>query len=82
MLVATPGQLSPFWDATELTLSGIDEAVVTSAQAFGDLGEACRLIRNSAGIVHEVRIGGKNLVTEDAIKSEVQHRYQPSSREV
>lgn len=60
----------------ELTPSGIDEAVVTLAKAFGHLGEACRLIRNSAGIVDEVRIGGKNLVTEDTIKYEVQHRHQ------
>ncbi|GEC54769.1 D-alanyl-D-alanine carboxypeptidase [Bradyrhizobium japonicum] len=82
VLVATPGQLSPFLDATELKPSGIDEAIVTSAQAFGDLGEACRLMRNSAGIVEEVGIGGKRLVTEDAIRSEVQHRYQPSSRAV
>lgn len=78
-LVATPSQLSPFLDATELSPSGIDEAVVTSAQAFGDLGEACRLIRGPAGMIEEVTIGGKHLVTEDAIKSEVQYRYQPNS---
>lgn len=79
-LVAMPSQLTPFLDATEPSPSGIDEAVVTSAQAFGDLGEACRLIRNPAGLIEEIRIGSKHLVTEDAIKSEVQHRYHLSSR--
>ncbi|VIO71542.1 D-alanyl-D-alanine carboxypeptidase [Bradyrhizobium ivorense] len=78
-LVALPSQLFPFLDATELTPSGIDEAVVTSAQAFGDLGEACRFIRGSTGIIEEIRIGSKHLVSEDTIKSEVQRRYQPGS---
>ncbi|QIG97362.1 MULTISPECIES: serine hydrolase domain-containing protein [unclassified Bradyrhizobium] len=79
VLVATPGQLSPFFDATELRPTGIDEAVVAKAQAFGDLGEACRLIRGAAGTIEGVQIGSKRLVTEDMIKSEVQHRYQPST---
>ncbi|WP_420965988.1 serine hydrolase domain-containing protein [Bradyrhizobium sp. B120] len=76
VLVAASGQLSPFLDATELRPSGIDEAIVASAQAFGD----CRLVRGPAGNIEGVSIGSKHLVTEDAIKSEVEHRYQPSSQ--
>jgi len=79
ILVATPSQWSPFFDASELKPTGADAAVVAKAQAFGDLGETCRLVRDAAGVIETVQIGGKRLVAEEAIRAEVESRYAASS---
>lgn len=77
VLVAMPGQPSPFFDASELEPTGPDTAIVAKAQAFGHLGEPCRLIRDAAGAIERVQIGGGHLATRSALEAEVQGRYQP-----
>jgi D-alanyl-D-alanine carboxypeptidase len=68
ILVATPSRASPFFDASELEPTGPDTAVVAKAQAFGDLGEVCRLISDPAGVIVRVQIGGKHMVTKSALE--------------
>jgi D-alanyl-D-alanine carboxypeptidase len=75
VLIALPALASPFLDASELRLTGIDTAIVTKSTAFGDFGEDCRLVRDASGAVEQVRIGGKRLVSESAIKAEVSALY-------
>jgi D-alanyl-D-alanine carboxypeptidase len=77
VLAAMPSQPSPFFDASELQPTGPDTAIVAKAQAFGDLGEGCRLIRDAAGVIEQVQIGGRRLVTQSALEAEVRGRYEP-----
>jgi D-alanyl-D-alanine carboxypeptidase len=72
-----PDQPSPFFNASELEPRAPDTAIVAKAQAFGDLGEPCRLICDAAGVIEQVRIGGKRLITQSALEAEVRSRYQP-----
>lgn len=65
----------PFADASEISVSSADAGKVVKAQAFGDLAEPCTLHRNKPGDVEAVQIGGKRLVSEAAIKTEVAGRY-------
>lgn len=77
ILVATPSQPSPFFNASELEPRAPDTAIVAKAPALGDLGEGCRLIRNAAGVIEQVQIDGKRLVTQSALEAEVRSRYEP-----
>lgn len=75
VLVAAPAQNMPFVDASEIVVTAPDSGKVAKAQAFGDLAEPCILHRNKSGQVEAVQIGGKRLVTDEAIKAEVVERY-------
>jgi CubicO group peptidase (beta-lactamase class C family) len=75
VMVAVPSQGMPFLDASELAPQSEDVGIVSKAQAYGDHGETCRLVRGADGGIKEVRIGGKRLVEEAAIMIEARQRY-------
>lgn len=75
LLVAAPVQAQPFFDATVVELTGRDAGRVIEAQAFGDLGEGCRRVRDAGGAVTEFWIGGKNLKREADHVAEIRARY-------
>ena len=75
VLVAIPAQAQPFFDATVIEVDGADTGKVVEAQAFGDLGEPVRCVRDSNGSFASVWIGGKHQLREAAFVAEVTERY-------
>ena len=75
VLVALPAENNPFFDASEIQVTGKDCGKVVKSQAYGRFGETCQLIRGTAGHVEQVRIGGVLLVREEALLAEVAARY-------
>jgi len=75
VLVALPGQLNPFLDAAEITVTGPDTGRITKAGGFGNHGETARLVRNRAGEVAEVWLAGGRLLREAAAAKETRGRY-------
>ena len=76
VFLATPAMPSPLMKATELTVTGPDEARISQAGAFASYGEPARLIRGRDGKVSEVAVAGSRLVTEAAMTAEMIARYE------
>jgi D-alanyl-D-alanine carboxypeptidase len=76
VLVALPAENNPFFDASEIQVTGKDIGKVVKSQAYGRFGEACQLVRGTTGDVEQVRIGGGLLVRVEALVAEVTGRYQ------
>ena len=77
--IAQPALASPFHCATELTVTGRDNAKITLASGTtGSPGESARLVRNARGSIREVWIGGTRYVTERRLSNELRRRYRPS----
>jgi D-alanyl-D-alanine carboxypeptidase len=75
VLLASPAMPSPFQKATELTLTGPDEARISQAGAFASYGEPARLMRGADGAVAEVLIAGGRSIPEAALAAELLGRY-------
>lgn len=75
VLVAIPGLFTPFLDAAEITLDGPDQGRITRASGFNSPGEAARLVRDEAGAVQSVWLGGSRVVDEEDMKVEMLARY-------
>jgi D-alanyl-D-alanine carboxypeptidase len=75
VLCANPALFTPFLDAAEITVEGPDLGRVSRASGFNSPGETARLVRNGAGVVESVWLGGANLVTEEALRAEMTARY-------
>jgi D-alanyl-D-alanine carboxypeptidase len=75
VMVALPGQLNPFLDAAEITVTGPDAGRISKAGGFGSHGETARLVRNRAGEVSEIWLGGARLLRQAAAAKEARARY-------
>jgi CubicO group peptidase (beta-lactamase class C family) len=70
-----PTLAAPFTDATELTPQGKDRARISQANGFAGYGEEARLVRDGAGRVQELWLGGSRNVPEAVAAREVRRRY-------
>ncbi len=74
--LALPGQIDPFLDASEIAVEEPDRGRIRLAGALGSHGEPARLVRDAAGAVTEVWLGGQQLRDEAALAAELQRRGQ------
>jgi D-alanyl-D-alanine carboxypeptidase len=75
VLRAIPAMTMPLQDAVEIEPTGPDEGRVAKTSGFNSLGEPARLLRDGAGKIEAVLIGGVKLVDEDALRREMIERY-------
>ena len=76
VVVASPALMNPLAKMPELTVTGVDEAVISYAGGFGSFGEPAALVRDSSGAVVEVRMGGSRLMSEADLTAELLERYE------
>ncbi len=74
VFVTLPQETNPLLAAAEIKTSG-DQGRIVKAGGFGNHGETARLVRNRAGEVQEVWIGGGKLQREVASVREARKRY-------
>jgi len=79
VLVAAPGMVNPFQDASEIAVTGPDAGTIRLAGGFANHGETARLVRDGDGRVAEVWLGGGKYLPEAAIAEELVRRYDRSS---
>jgi CubicO group peptidase (beta-lactamase class C family) len=75
VLVALPAYWNPLMDAAEIEVLGPDHGRVALASGYGSHGEKVRLVRDAAGQVAELRIGGGRAVPEAVAAEEVRALY-------
>lgn len=75
VVVAAPGFLNPFMDASEIAVTSKDVGTIRLANAFASHGEAARLVRGRNGKLREVRLGGGTMVTEARLVAQLKRRY-------
>jgi D-alanyl-D-alanine carboxypeptidase len=76
VLVALPAENNPFFDSSEVQVTGKDIGKDVKSQAYSRFGEACQLVRGTTGDVEQVRIGGGLLVREGTLVAEFTGRYR------
>jgi D-alanyl-D-alanine carboxypeptidase len=76
VLVANPALFTPFLDAGEIAIEAPDLGRIAKASGFNSPGEPARLVRDEAGAVASVWLGGAHLVSEDALRAEMAARYE------
>ncbi len=75
VFVATPSQLNPFAEPSELVVTAPDQAKIVRAGGFMSHGETAALIRGADGKVEAVRIGGSKLLPQQAAAAELRAKY-------
>lgn len=75
VLCANPALFTPFLDAPEIEIEGQDRGRITRASAFNSPGEPARLIRDGAGRIESVWLGGGQAIAEEALRAEMLERY-------
>lgn len=75
VLCANPALFTPFLDAPEIEIEGQDRGRITRASAFNSPGEPARLVRDSAGRIESVWLGGGQAIAEEALRAEMLERY-------
>ncbi len=75
VLCANPALFTPFLDAPEIEIEGQDRGRITRASAFNSPGEPARLVRDGAGRIESVWLGGGQAVAEEALRAEMLDRY-------
>ena len=78
VLLAHPGALLPFADASEIELSGPTEGRIAVAGGFGSYGEPARLTLSTEGAPERLKLGGTDLLPEAAFVSEIADRRGPT----
>ena len=76
VMVAAPGLLSPFLDASEITVTSKDRGKITLAPGGGAHGQGVRRVRNKEGEVAEVWLGGGKGLPEADLAREMRDRYE------
>ena len=77
VLLALPGGLAPFADASEIELSGPSEGRIAVAGGFGSYGEPARLTLSADGAPERLKLGGTELLPEAAFLREIVDRRAP-----
>ena len=75
VLICNPGLLNPLQDAGEIAVTGPDAGTIRLAGGFANHGERARLVRDGAGEVAEVWLGGGKWLPEAAMAAEMVRRY-------
>jgi CubicO group peptidase (beta-lactamase class C family) len=75
VVMASPGLWDPLMDASEIEVTGTDSGRIAMAPGFGSQGEPIRLLRDAAGRVEAVELGGMRMVDEAALTAELRTRY-------
>lgn len=74
VMVALPGQVNPFLDVQQLSVTGPDTARISKATGFGSFGQQASLVRDRAGAIAEVKLGGGTLKPAAVLAAEVRKR--------
>jgi len=77
VLVASPGQFNPFFEADEIEVTGRDKGRIRLAGGYGSHGEAARLLRNKRGTPREFWLGGIQFFPEARLAAEMKRKYGP-----
>jgi CubicO group peptidase (beta-lactamase class C family) len=80
VLVGMPGMGHPFLDTSEIEVTGRDSGRISLANGYASHGETVRRVRNAAGRVTEVWIGGGRGVSRGRITAELTRRFGPSKK--
>lgn len=80
VVVAQPALLSPFVDASELAITGPEQARIARASGLGSPGEPARLVRGADGTPQELWLGAFQLLPEERIAAELENRYGGEAR--
>jgi CubicO group peptidase (beta-lactamase class C family) len=75
VLVAGPGWLNPFTDASEIEITAPDQGRIALASGTGSHGERVRRVRDSDGNVTELWLGATQLLPEGEVAAEIEDRY-------
>ena len=80
VIAAIPNGFNPFLDAPEIEVTGRDTGRIVWAPGYGSHGEPVRRVRNKAGTVTDIWLGGSNLKPEKVLAAEIERRYGPRKR--
>ena len=82
VLIADPTTWNPFLNAGEIETKGKDKGFIALANGYTAPGESVRRVRDKAGRVKEVWLGGWRLQSEAEAAAEMRSRYRrvPTSR--
>jgi CubicO group peptidase (beta-lactamase class C family) len=80
VIATSPQALNPFLDASEIEVSGRDTGRISLAAGYASHGQAVRRMRNTAGIVTEVRFAGARVRPEKVVAAEMERQYGSSKR--
>ena len=77
VLVANPGiAAAPFMDASELTVTGRDSAVISRANGFGSHGERVRRVRDAKGRITALWFAGGRMVPEKQLARDMRKKLR------
>jgi hypothetical protein len=80
VVVGVPGMGNPFLDTSEIEVTGRDSGRVALANGYASHGEQVRRMRNAAGRVTELWVGGGRSVSHAKAAAELERRYAPKKR--
>jgi CubicO group peptidase (beta-lactamase class C family) len=80
VLIGNPHMISPFMDASEIEVLGKDKGRIAAAPGYSSFGETVSRIRNKAGKVTEIRLGGGHVKPASTVAAELKRRYAPEKR--
>jgi CubicO group peptidase (beta-lactamase class C family) len=75
VLAGNPQLINPFADAAVIAVTGRDSGLIAAASGYASHGEAVRRVRNKAGKVTEVWLGGARLRPEKALVAVMERRF-------
>ena len=76
VMVGSPSLANPFTDASEISVSGLDQGRISLAAGSAHHGEDVRRVRGFDGKIDEVWLGGMRFLPEAAIAAELEQHYQ------
>ena len=77
VLAASPGWVNPFFESSEITVTGRDTGTITQAAGYGAQGEPVRRERSPGGRVVEVRLGAGRAAPEARAIANMVRRFDP-----
>lgn len=80
VLVGMPGMGHPFLDTSEIEVTGRDSGRISLANGYANHGETVRRVRNAAGRIVELWIGGGRGVSRGRATAELTRRFGPSKK--
>jgi CubicO group peptidase (beta-lactamase class C family) len=80
VLVGSPVMGNPFFDATEIEVTGRDSGRIVKAAGYASFGQAVRRTRGKGGQVSEVWLAGSKLRPEKTVMADLERRYGTGRR--
>ena len=75
VLAAAPALAVPFAEFSEVEVTGLDAGTIVEAPGFSSPGEPATRVRDAAGGVSEIWLGGVRLIDEPRFVDETLQRY-------